>query len=270
MHRKLNNIFCALCASLWLFSAGNAQTLETRDFKLTLSPSSQTVAALEPKSIPGFDFTPSDRLAQRSANRYHHLGDLILSVRTGTSGPWLRYDTAESRTPVKSLVEEPALVAADLAPTLPTDIPLQIFRTWTVDNGQLVLRFDLKNKTTQPAQLGALGMPMIFNNILTGRSLKEAHEKCSFADPYIGQDAGYLQVTRLSGAGPALVVVPVDSTPFVINHSVSRHDRVKRLRAHSRGWSIRRRTWKMSGAESFRGIHRHSPRSLPARRELIA
>ena len=55
---------------------------------------------------------------------------------------------------------------------------------------------------------------MIFNNIITRRNLKEAHEKCSFSDPYIGQDAGYLQVTRLSGAGPALVVVPDGETPF--------------------------------------------------------
>src|SRR6185369_16501531 len=91
--------------------------LETPDFKLRLVKESQTVAALEPKSAPGFDFTPSDRLAQRSANRYHHLGDLILSVRSSASGPWLKYDTAESRAPVKSLVEERALVTADLAPT---------------------------------------------------------------------------------------------------------------------------------------------------------
>src|SRR6185503_18131956 len=154
------------------------------------------------------------RLAQRAANGYHHLGDLILSVRSSPTGPWQKYDTAESRAPVKSLVSEPALVSADLSPTLPADIPLHILRSWIVDKGQLVLRFELKNKTTQPIQLGALGIPMIFNNMLTGRNLKEAHEKCSFADPYIGQDAGYLQVTRLSGAGPSLVVVPDGRTPF--------------------------------------------------------
>src|SRR5688572_4674284 len=55
---------------------------------------------------------------------------------------------------------------------------------------------------------------MVINNMSTGRTLKEAHEKCSFSDPYIGQDAGYLQVTRLSGRGPALVVVPDGQTPF--------------------------------------------------------
>src|SRR6185295_15716997 len=130
--------------------------LDTPDFNLRLVKESQTVAALEPKRTPGFDFTPSDRLAQRSANRYHHLGDLILRVRTGTSGPWLKYDTADARAPVVSLINEPTLVAADLSPTLPADIPLQILRSWLIENGRLVLRFDLKNRTTQPIQLGAL------------------------------------------------------------------------------------------------------------------
>ena len=207
----------ALCAFLWLSSAGSAQTLDldTPDFKLRLDKASQTVAALEPKTTPGFDFTPADRLAQRAANRYHHLGDLILRIRVGTSGSWQKYDTAESRQPVKPLTPVgPTLAAADLSPTLPADIPLQITRSWIVDNERLILRFELKNKTTQPVQIGALGIPMIFNNMITGRNLKESHEKCSFSDPYIGQDAGYLQVTRLSGAGPALIVVPDGQTPF--------------------------------------------------------
>jgi hypothetical protein len=220
-HKKLSEVFCAFCAFLWLSlpaTLGLDQSyleFETSDFKLKLVKTSQTVAALEPKSAPGFDFTPGDRLEQRAANRYHHLGDLILRARVGTSGPWQKYDTAESRQPVEPLTTSgPTLAAADLSPTLPADIPLQITRSWIVENGRLVLRFAIRNKTTQPVQLGALGLPMVFNNILTGRSLKQAHEKCSFSDPYIGQDAGYLQVTRLSGAGPSLVVVPDGHTPF--------------------------------------------------------
>ena len=217
-------IFAALASLLllavWNSFPGGAQTppyleLETPDFSLRLDQTSQTVAALEPKSTPGFDFTPADRLAQRAANRYHQLGDLILRARVGGSGPWQRFDTAESRKPVEALkAVGPTLAVADLSPTLPSDVPLQITRSWLVDQGRLVLRFELRNKSTQPVQLGALGIPMVFNNILTGRNLKEAHEKCSFSDPYIGQDGGYLQVTRLSGAGPALVVVPDGQTPF--------------------------------------------------------
>ena len=188
---------------------------ETPDFKLRLSKSSQTVASLEPRNTPGFDFTPGDRLEQRSARGYHHLGDLTLRARTGNTGPWQKYDTADSDQTVESLpASGSTLAAANLSPRLQADIPLQITRSWLVENGRLVLRFDLKNKTTQPVQLGALGIPMIFNNMITRRSLKEAHEKCSFSDPYIGQDAGYLQVTRLSGLGPSLLVVPDGQTPF--------------------------------------------------------
>jgi hypothetical protein len=80
--------------------------------------------------------------------------------------------------------------------------------------GELALRFELENRSDGAVEIGALGMPMAFNNILHERSLDEAHAAASFHDPYIGQDAGYLQVTRLSGHGPVLLVVPYGSTPF--------------------------------------------------------
>ncbi len=188
---------------------------ETPDFKVKLVKASQTIAALQPKNADGFDFTPADRLERRAANGYHHLGDLTLRLRTGNAGPWQKYDTADARKAVQSLPASGRRMAiADLAATLPADIPVQIWRSWIVADGGLVLRFDIKNKTSEPVQIGALGIPMIFNNIITGRNLKEMHERCSFFDPYIGQDAGYLQVTRLSGLGPALVVVPEGQTPF--------------------------------------------------------
>src|SRR5689334_5039706 len=72
--------------SLYLLLGFDEGALEfnTPDFQLRLLKSSQTVAALAPKNTtPGFDFTPADRLSQRAANRYHHLGDLILRTRTG-------------------------------------------------------------------------------------------------------------------------------------------------------------------------------------------
>ncbi len=188
---------------------------DTPDFDVSLVRSSQTVAALRPKGADGFDFTPGDLLVERSKNGYYHLGDIDFRLRAETSGEWKSYSTAFSRTPVSALpASRDILAAADLAPTLPADFPLQVTRTWVLENGKLVLRFTLKNKTTHVVQIGALGLPMIFNNVLNGRSLEEAHTKCSFYDPYIGEDAGYLQVTRLNGHGPALLVVPDGKTPF--------------------------------------------------------
>jgi len=189
--------------------------LDTPELTLSLVRSSQTVAALHPKQDPGFDFTPGDLLVERSRDGYYHLGDIDLRLRVGTTGEWKSYSTALARTPVTSIpASGNVLAAADLAPTLPADIPLQITRTWQVDAGKLVLRFHLKNKTSEAVQVGALGIPMVFNNVLNNRTLAQAHAICSFYDPYIGLDGGYLQVTRLNGHGPALLVVPDGETPF--------------------------------------------------------
>ncbi|HET6219834.1 MAG TPA: DUF5695 domain-containing protein [Acidobacteriaceae bacterium] len=190
-------------------------SVDTPQFVLKLVRSSQTVAALLPKGAGDFDFTPGDLLAERSQNGYYHLGDLDLRLRIASDGPWKGYSTALHRSPVTPLsASGTVLAAADLAPTLPSDIPLRITRAWAIENESLVLRFTLTNKNGQPVEIGALGIPMIFNNIITGRTLEQAHAVCSFYDPYIGEDAGYLRVTRLNGSGPALLVVPDEHTPF--------------------------------------------------------
>jgi hypothetical protein len=189
--------------------------IDTPDFRLTLVKAYQTVAALRIKNGDDFDFTPADRLEKRSGDGFYHLGDLTLRVRSASTGFWQEYSTAKMRKPVIPLpTKEGLLASADLSPTLPADCPLQISRSWSVQRGRLTLRFELKNKTTQTLEIGALGIPMVFNNIITDRNLEQAHAVCSFSDPYIGQDAGYLQVTRLSGQGPALIVVPEGKTPF--------------------------------------------------------
>jgi hypothetical protein len=188
---------------------------DTADFRLSLVRSSQTVAALKPKGADGFDFTPGDLLLERSQNGYFHLGDITLRLRMENSANWTNYSTASMRTAVLALpASGNVLAAADLAHTLPADIPLQITRTWAVEEGRLVLRFALRNTSAKVVQIGALGIPMIFNNVLNDRSLEQAHAICSFYDPYIGEDAGYLQVTRLNGHGPTLLVVPDGKTPF--------------------------------------------------------
>jgi hypothetical protein len=188
---------------------------DTPDFTLSLVRSSQTVAALKPKGTDGFDFTPGDILVERSRDGYYHLGDIDLRLRVGTSGEWKSYSTAVSRKPVTALPTSPSvLAAADLTPTMAADFPLQVTRAWVIENGKLALRFTLRNKTSHVIQIGSLGIPMIFNNVINGRTLEQAHAACSFFDPYIGEDAGYLQVTRLNGHGPALLVVPDGKTPF--------------------------------------------------------
>ena len=108
-------------------------TLDTPEFTLDLVRSSQTVAGLKPKAAPAFDFTPGDLIVERSKDGYYHLGDLNLRVRIGSSDEWKNYSTAVVRQPVIALPAAGAvLAAADLSPTLPADIPLQISRIWAL------------------------------------------------------------------------------------------------------------------------------------------
>lgn len=185
-------------------------------FRLKLVKSSQTVAALSPAADTVFDFTPGERLKLRSSDGMYHLGDLDLRLRFAGETEWKKYATATKRAEVAALplTDSNTLAAADLSNTLPADIPLHVERYWKREGGHLVLLFRLKNTSAQAVEIGSLGMPVIFNNILQGKSLEQAHAQNVFYDPYIGMDAGYLQVTRLNGHGPALLVVPYGHTPF--------------------------------------------------------
>lgn len=187
---------------------------ETPEFKIRLVKQSQTLAALEPKGAAGFDFTPADRLTTRARDGFYHFGDIKFRLKID-GGEWVEYSTATSRKPVFGMLAyAPDIAKADLSPGLPANCPIQVIRTWTMRDGKFVLNFELINRTDKPIEIGELGIPMVFNNIITNRKLPEAHEKNSFSDPYIGLDAGYIQVTRLKGIGPALVVVPEGKTPF--------------------------------------------------------
>jgi hypothetical protein len=213
-------VICGIGGCLFLLFGALAQdsgtlTFDTPEFVLKLVPSSQTVAALQPKGAGGFDFTPADRLDRRTADGFNAVGDLTLRLRRGSTGTWENYSTSAARHPVLPLATGGTiLAAADLSPTLPATCPIQITRRWLLDGGKLVLRFELKNTSGGPIEIGALGMPMVFNNMLRGRPLTEMAEVNSFSDPAINKDGGYLQVTRLNGRGPALVVAPDGKTPL--------------------------------------------------------
>ncbi len=187
----------------------------TSDFTLRLANDAGVAVGLLPKGGSGFDFLPSDRLSARASDGFVHLGDLTFRARAVGSTEWISASTAAHRRPVLPIrAESPTLAAEDLADDLPENSPLRVVRRWTVQGGHLALLFDVTNPGTAPVEIGALGIPMPFNNIITGRSLKEAHAKCSFTDPYIGEDAGYLRVTQLTGSGPTMVVTPVGRTPL--------------------------------------------------------
>ncbi|HVI99405.1 MAG TPA: DUF5695 domain-containing protein [Sphingomonas sp.] len=191
-----------------------AETAKTAPaFDLTLRTDTQTLARLSPKGDPNFSFVPSNREAERAGDGYVHLGDLNIRLRT-PGGDWRDFASSHERKPIAPIAADGALTAADITATMGDGFPLHAERRWIADGDALVLRFTLANPGDQPIEIGGLGMPMVFDNIIQDRSLEQAHEQASFVDPYIGRDAGYLQVTRLNGKGPALLVLPEPGTPL--------------------------------------------------------
>ncbi len=205
----------ALASGALLNAAPVAKARASNDaLTLTLDPASQTLRRLSPRAEPAFDFVPSGRAAARSGDGFNQIGDLHLRVRSA-DGTWRDFSSAQHRVPVRALPASGNVIArADITATMGEGFPLTVERTWLRDKGAPVLRFTLANRGTAPVEVGALGMPMVFDNIITDRSLEQAHAQASFVDPYIGNDAGYLQVTRLNGKGPALLVLPDGHTPL--------------------------------------------------------
>lgn len=186
----------------------------TRTFLVALRRDTQTVARLSPRSEPSFDFTPGGREAERQGDGYVHLGDLHLRLRTAGGG-WLDFSSSKSRQPVRALpTTGKELAAADITASMGAGLPLSVERRWSHEGEALGLRFVLSNTSAQAIDIGALGMPMVFDSIITDRSLEEAHAEATFVDPYIGREGGYLQVTRLNGRGPALLVLPDGRSPL--------------------------------------------------------
>ncbi|GGF38115.1 DUF5695 domain-containing protein [Echinicola rosea] len=195
--------------------ANGLEYYETAAFKLGLVKDSQTLASLKAKQDSTFDFTPFEHLEKRGGDHFYQLGDLNIRLRKSGQEPWLSYASAAERKPVEALEESgEVLAAADMSTTFPEDMPLEVHRFWDSKDGALVLRFTLENTSPDEVEVGGLGIPMIFDNILHQKSLEEAHHQKVFFDPYIGMDAGYLQVNRLDGKGPVLLVMPFGETPF--------------------------------------------------------
>ncbi len=198
--------------TLDLESASENFALEKLQFSVLKS--SQTINTLKLKDDRNFDYTPDELLKNRARDNFYHLGDINLTIRPLGETTWSRYSSAQKRSAINPLMPSGDILAAgDMAPTL-DGIPLHVIRSWEQDNGDLVLRFTITNVTKKAYEIGGLGIPMVFNNNMDWKNLDSAHTDNVFFDPYIGKDAGYLQINRLHGDGPSLLVIPQENAGF--------------------------------------------------------
>ncbi|KAF7329849.1 hypothetical protein MKEN_00248300 [Mycena kentingensis (nom. inval.)] len=262
-------------------------TFNTSIFNVQLVRDSQTLYSLTPKGST-FNFIPTDQMTARANNLNYHLGDLTFRARRVGTTAWISGDTTSARRKLTpNAVSGTTLASASLAPTLPTTSLLTITRRWVSDANGIQLLFDVTNSQTSAVEIGALGAPLEFNNIFTGRSATQTNTICSLFDPYIGNDAGFVQVTPLLGTLPPLVVTPVGKSPlegwrflpestsaspfyqsqtFEGGPALAVRSRIDFPQVYTSGNSIRSLTHRTNGPARRLGTRRRPRRSNPARR----
>ena len=200
-----------LVAVLFLPAINAITPFSTDNFSGILDESSGVLRSLKP-SGQSFDFAPSGVFDQRNGNGNYHTGDLNIRYRVGGSESWVEGSTASNRSRISHQSTKNSILFSQLDDTINGIADdLSITRSWFEYDGDLALNFTVSNVNSNDIEIGSLGFPIEFNNIFTNRSAVETREKCVLIDPYIGRDAGYVQVTRLLGVGPHLVLTPFGS-----------------------------------------------------------
>lgn len=186
-----------------------SKSFKTSDFYLEILNSSHTAAAFSPVKDTIFDYTPDERLKLRDKDGFYHLGDINIRYKKISEKDWTSFSSAKKRVDVLPLSGGKSVIAAsDLGPALGENSSISVKRFWELEGKNIVLRFEISNLSKEEVEIGSLGIPMIFNNILQDKKLDDAHMDNVFFDPYIGKDAGYIQVNRLHGKGQSLLVLP--------------------------------------------------------------
>lgn len=199
--------------SLLLSTFAYAQTdFAIPNFNGSFATGSGVLQALRITSDSGFNFSPSDVFYPRKNASQYHTGDLTFQYRTSDSSDWVTADTSHIRSNGTTSDQTGSLLSTDLNQVLPNlSNSLQVQRRWLNIDDDLGLEFTISNDGSEAIELGSLGMPIEMNNIFSTRTAVETMNNCVLVDPYIGLHAGYAQVTRLTGTGPALVITPLNA-----------------------------------------------------------
>lgn len=164
--------------------------------------------------VGGFEMAPN-----ASAHVPARLGDVSLRVRPSASRtPYSLLATSQAAT-VTPIVPLPAgeLAAASIALS---DKTLQLERHYAAatDGHGLRMWFTLTNKGSAAVEVGAWGATMMFKDMSVhypGKmSLDSMAATDSFIDPAICGQHGFVSVTRMTGEGAVLLIVPENGTDF--------------------------------------------------------
>ncbi|WP_197461706.1 DUF5695 domain-containing protein, partial [Acetobacter malorum] len=186
-------------------------------FVLRFHGADGTLRSLAANSDKEADYLPWRLEGRRQGNGFAHLGDIDFRLKTDGSPRWKDFSSWHAKRPVQELPAVGDVLRQDeITPSLGAGFPLRVRRVWRLAGQDLVLAFSVTNPARHSVQVGGMGFPLVFGNDFTDETLGEAHKHEVFVDPAIARDGGYIQVTRMSGAGPVLLGMPEGRTPLEV------------------------------------------------------
>ncbi|CAL8460615.1 g144 [Coccomyxa elongata] len=208
------------------------------DLEVSFRPSLGTISKLSPKTSPNFSFVPTDGDfgVNRTYPGFAGLGDISLRVRPAAHQsislppvPYLQeYPIYTSLSTATANIDSVALempkgpweiAAHDITAQLglPSDAKMQLVRRYAQawDTGGIIVSYALTNLDPFNAiEIGALSIPLVFQGRWDGLTLEQMARLSTFTDMHVGGHHGWVTVTRMSGRGPILLLLPEKGTKF--------------------------------------------------------
>lgn len=197
-----------------IISAATALSFNLTNFNGQLDDRSGVLKSLVPTTNLSFDFSILNDFNARNGNGNYHTGDIDLRYRTEGESAWTAVSTATNRSnPGQQLAASDGAISVWDLSSVFNSSELNVTRTWTQHNGNLVLSLQLTNTLSDKTiEVGGLGFPLEINNIFTNKEAAIVMDECSLIDPYIGLNSGYAAVRALTGLGPNMVISPFTAT----------------------------------------------------------
>ncbi len=149
------------------------------------------------------------QIVPKNATDHWYLGELLFTYRLGT-GAWKTAATNQSDDVRNVAGTGPITVTYQNSANAQGVQNFKLVETYSLVNNYLYWQISVTNTSTQTIEFGDVGLPISFNELFTGGDV--VWENRVLYHEFTGQNSSYVWVTRPSGVGNFLLMVPDPTT----------------------------------------------------------
>ena len=199
------------CGMLWLAPLASAQTLTNEKLSAEIGSQGEIRSlTLANDAFPtNYVMNASNAPAQNTAD-HAWVGELMFSYRLG-GGAFTTALTSQSGD-VRKIAKEGSSVRVSYEGSKNAKgvRDFKLVETYTAEAEALRWSIEVTNRSAQPLEIGDLGLPLPFNEYWAAREV--IYETRTVYHSFTGQNSSYISVTRPSGVGPFLLMLPDATT----------------------------------------------------------